>query len=256
MKTSSLEAGKRLGRIGVFAGLMLAVLVCMGSAGAQTQDTAEKAADARSVQVSHQIFYLKNATRQVDLNDIQTDLRNMLTKARIYGVASQNAISIQGSAEDLALAGKMIAELDRPRKMYRLTYTIAEMDSGKRVGAEHFVLVVASGGRSILKQGSRVPIMTGSYDIGTGKQNSEVQYQDVGLSIDASLDGESIHTKVEQTSQAEEKSGLGLQDPIVRQTVVDGMSTLTTEKAQILGALDIPGSTRHEEIEVVVELLH
>ena len=256
MKMSSVEAGKRLGRIGVFAGLMLAALMCMGSAGAQTQNTAEKAADAKPVQVSHQIFYLKNATRQVDLNDIQTDLRNMLTKARIYGVASQNAISIQGSAEELALAEKMIAELDRSRKMYRLTYTITEMDNGKRVGAEHFALVVAAGGRSILKQGSRVPIMTGSYDIGTGKQNSEVQYQDVGLSIDASLDGESIHTKVEQTSQAEEKSGLGLQDPIVRQTVLDGMSTLTTEKAQILGALDIPGSTRHEEIEVVVELLH
>ena len=101
-----------------------------------------------------------------------------------------------------------------------------------------------------------MPIMTGSYDIGTGKQNSEVQYQDVGLSIDASLDGESIHTKVEQTSQAEEKSGLGLQDPIVRQTVLDGMSTLTTEKTQTLGALDIPGSTRHEEIEIAVELLH
>jgi len=256
MKMSSVEAGKRLGRIGVFAGLMLAALVCMGSAGAQTQNTAEKGAEATPVQVSHQIFYLKNATRQVDLNDIQTDLRNMLPKARIYGVASQNAISIQGSAEDLALAGKMIAELDRLRKMYKLTYTITEMDNGKRVGAEHSVLVVAAGGRSILKQGSRIPIMTGSYDIGTGKQNSEVQYQDVGLSIDASLDGESVHTKVEQTSQAEEKSGLGLQDPIVRQTVLDGMLTLTAEKAQILGALDIPGSTRHEEIEVVVELLH
>jgi len=256
MKMSSVEAGKRLGRIGVFAGLMLAALVCMGIAGAQTQNTAEKGAEATPVQVSHQIFYLKNATRQVDLNDIQTDLRNMLPKARIYGVASQNAISIQGSAEDLALAGKMIAELDRLRKMYKLTYTITEMDNGKRVGAEHSVLVVAAGGRSILKQGSRIPIMTGSYDIGTGKQNSEVQYQDVGLSIDASLDGESVHTKVEQTSQAEEKSGLGLQDPIVRQTVLDGMLTLTAEKAQILGALDIPGSTRHEEIEVVVELLH
>jgi hypothetical protein len=33
------------------------------------------------------------------------------------------------------------------------------------------------------------------------------------------------------------------------------MSTLTTEKAQVLGALDIPGSTRHEEIEVAVELV-
>jgi hypothetical protein len=238
-----------------FAGLALALILIVPIAGAQTQNTTEKAGEARPAQVSYQIFYLKNATRQMDLNDIQTDLRNMLTKAKIYGVASQSAISIQGSAEDLALAEKMIAELDRPRKAYRLTYTITNMEGGKRVGAEHFSLIVSSGGKAALKQGSRVPIMTGSYDIGTGKQNTEVQYQDVGLSIEASLDGESLHSKVEQTSPAEEKSGLGLQDPIIRQTVLDGMSTLTTEKAQVLGSLDIPGSTRHEEIEVAVELV-
>jgi hypothetical protein len=149
----------------------------------------------------------------------------------------------------------MIADLDRPKRVYRLTYTITEMDSGKRIGTQHFSLIALSGGKTILKQGSRVPIVTGTYDVGTPKQNSQVQYQDVGLSIEATLDGESLHTKVEQTSPAEERSGVGSQDPIVRQTVLDGTSSLTLGKPLVLGSFDIPGSTRHQDIEVASELV-
>ena len=69
------------------------------------------------------------------------------------------------------------------------------------------------------------------------------------------LDGESLHSKVIQTSVAEEKSVVGAQDPILRQTVLDGTSDLTVGKAMVLGALDIPGSTRHEEIAVAWELV-
>ena len=56
---------------------------------------------------------------------------------------------------------KVIEELDKPKKVYRLTYTITEMDGGKRVGAEHFEWLVAEGAKAVLKQGSRVPIVTG-----------------------------------------------------------------------------------------------
>ena len=131
-----------------------------------------------------------------------------------YGVDTQHAISIQGSAEELALAQKVIEDLDKSRKIYRITYTITQMDGGKRVGAQHFALIVPAGGLTNLKQGSRVPIVTGAHETGAGKQNTEVQYQDVGLNIDSSLDGESLHSKVVQTSLAEERSSVGLQDPI------------------------------------------
>ena len=38
-----------------------------------------------------QTFYLTNAWQQNDLNDVQTALRNVMTNAKVYGVASQNA---------------------------------------------------------------------------------------------------------------------------------------------------------------------
>jgi type II secretory pathway component GspD/PulD (secretin) len=234
---------------------MLTVMLFAPMAGAQTQPADQKATEQEPSADIYQMFYLTNTTQQNNLNDIQTDLRNMLPKARIYGVQSQNAISIRGSAEDLAQAQKLIEQLDRPRKVYRITYTITEMDGGKRVGDRHFALVVASGGRTTLKQGSRIPIVTGSYDTGTSTSNSQVQYQDVGLNIEASVEGESLHSKLEQTSPAEEKSGVGLQDPILRQTILDGMSNLTAGKPVVLGMLDIPGGTRQKEIAVASELV-
>jgi hypothetical protein len=85
-----------------------------------------------------------------------------------------------------------------------------------------------------------------------------VQYLDVGLSIEATPSGEAdgvkLRSKVEQSSLADEKSSVGQQDPVVRQTLLDGTSTLALGKPLVLGSLDIPGSTRHQEIEVIAEL--
>ena len=45
-----------------------------------------------------QTFYLTNAWQQNDLNDVQTALRNVLPNAKVYAVASQNAIVMRGHA--------------------------------------------------------------------------------------------------------------------------------------------------------------
>lgn len=256
-------AGGRLKRIRVFAGLMLIAVLFAVSAQAQTQSAEQKPAEAKPIPMgypiplvptSNQVFYLRNAYRQNDLNDIQTALRNMLSRAKIYGVPSQNAISVGGSAEELAQAEKLISELDLLRKVYRLTYTITEFDGGKRVSSSRFSMLLSSGGKGSVKQGNRVPIVTGSSEPGAPPQSSQIQYVDVGLSIEASLDGDSLRSKIEQTSVSEEHSGVGAQDPIVRQSVLDAASHLTVGKASVLGSLDGPEGTRHREIEVAAEL--
>jgi len=48
---------------------------------------------------------------------------------------------------------------------------------------------------------------------------------------------------------------VGAQDPIVRQTVMESTSFLTQGKPLMLGSVDIPGSTRHLDVEVVMELV-
>ncbi len=62
-----------------------------------------------------QTFYLTNAWQQNDLNDVQTAIRNVLPNAKVYGVASQNAIVMRGSPDELLLAQKLINDLDKAR---------------------------------------------------------------------------------------------------------------------------------------------
>jgi type II secretory pathway component GspD/PulD (secretin) len=238
--------------------LALGAMIARG-AGAQTLSTESAPADVKSSAEAYQTFYLTNLTEPNEANDAATDLRNMLPKAHLYYDAAEGAISMRGSAEDIALARKILADLDRTRKVYQLTYTIIEKDEGRSVGTQHIAMVVAAGGKTDVKQGSRVPVVTGSVNAESSAGKSQVQYVDVGLSIEASLEGNAeglrLRSRVEQSSVAEEKSGVGVQDPVIRQTRLEGVSTLAQGKPVILGSLDVPGSTRHEEIEVVSELV-
>lgn len=62
-----------------------------------------------------QTFYLTNVSQQNDFTDIQTALRNMFQTAKIYGVASQNAIIMRGTPDELMLAQKLIDDLDKAK---------------------------------------------------------------------------------------------------------------------------------------------
>jgi type II secretory pathway component GspD/PulD (secretin) len=253
--------------IGISLGLTLTMTLFAGSAQAQPADsktTESKPADVRPDEAklsygTYQTLYLTNLTQQGDANDIQTDLRNMLPMAKLYYVPSQSAISVRGTPEDIQLAQKIISDLDKVRKSYRLTYTMTETDGGKPVGTQHFAVVVMLGGKTVLKDGSRVPLVTGTARGESTAESSQVQYVDVGLNIDASLDGYldglRLRTKIEQSKVAEEKSSVGIQDPVIRQTTLEATSTLTPGKPVVLGSIDVPGSSRKQEIEVVSELV-
>ena len=212
-------------------------------------------------------IYLANSIKGNESDDIITALRNVLLPGdKIYFVESQNAILVEAPPEQLALAQKLLTDLDRPKKTYLLTYTVAETDAGKSVGTQHFSMIVVSGQETILKEGSKVPVLTGSFSpsASTSSQGMGVQtqytYLDVGMIFDATLEdfanGVRLRSKVEQSSIAEEKSGSIPPDPIVRQSILQGTSFLTPGKPLLLGSIDIPGSTRHLDIDVVMDLVH
>jgi general secretion pathway protein D len=75
-----------------------------------------------------QTFYLTNAWQQNDLNDVQTALRNVLTTAKIYGVASQNAIVMRGTPDELLLAQKLINDLDKARAEVVVDIAVMEVN--------------------------------------------------------------------------------------------------------------------------------
>ena len=74
-----------------------------------------------------QTFYLTNAWQQNDLNDMQTAIRNVLPNVHAYGVASQNAIVVRGTPDELMLTQKLIDDLDKPRPEVVVDIAILEV---------------------------------------------------------------------------------------------------------------------------------
>jgi type II secretory pathway component GspD/PulD (secretin) len=259
-------SGRGIVRVGAAMAAMTAACAV------QAQEGTEKAADKPAAQsgprgcpsiafdaMPMKTFYLRNGGQNNDANEILTGLRLMLDPVdKLYLVPSQNAILLRACPDEFPTAQKLIDDIDRPRKKYRLTFTLTETDAGKKIGVQHVAMFVEEGQRSTLKSGSKIPIVTGSYAAASNTSQQQMTYLDIGTNFDATAiaaagDEITLKAKVEQSSVAEEKSGVGPQDPIVRQTVLESSSLLTQGKPQVLGAVDISGTTRKLEIEVVAD---
>jgi general secretion pathway protein D len=75
-----------------------------------------------------QTFYLSNAWQQNDLNDVQTALRNVITNAKVFGVAGQNAIVVRATPDELLLAQKIINDLDKARAEVVVDIAVMEVN--------------------------------------------------------------------------------------------------------------------------------
>ncbi len=206
-------------------------------------------------------FTLQAGSSANDANEVLTAIRVLMDPdVKVYLTPAANTISVRATPTQLQLIEKIIAETNQPRKAYRLTYTITEMEAGKRIGVQNFAVVVAAGGRTTLKDGSKIPIATGTYGTDTKNTQTQFTYLDIGLNIDASVDefsnGARLRSKIEQSSAAEEKTIAGVTEPIIRQSVLEGTAFLTPGKPVTLGAFDIPGSTRHLEVAVTMDPIH
>lgn len=148
-------------------------------------------------------------------------------------------------------------------KTYRLTYTVTHSEGAKKLGVQHFALTVNPDSRdSQVKLGSKVPIATGGSNQSGASAPGYVQFQytDIGLDISAHVrefpTGVLVYSRVEQTGVAEEPSGVGGGGPpVIRQGTLLNTALLTLGKPVMLGSLDVPGSSQHIDIEVVLELV-
>ena len=263
MKPNPVRTGRRPHSF-VFSAVVLAIAFCIPAVRAAAQTEPSSSSEPKPDTTTYRTFYLTSVAEQRNANDIVTDLRNMLPRARLYYVGSQYAISIRASAEDIQMAERILSDIDHPRKTYRLTYSLTEIDGDKTVSAQKVSLLALDGGdRAILKQGGKVPIVTGTTgaaEVASSVQSSQVQYIDTGLTIEASIEGSAdsprLRTKVEQSSVADQRAASGVPDPTFRNTGLEAMAALVPGKPLILGSLDIPGTTRREEVSVVLEPVH
>lgn len=208
-------------------------------------------ADAKTGAPEVHTFFLKDRSDR-ETRDLLTNMRNVMPGSFAYliNVGGQYAITVRANATDVALAQKMIAELDKVQKQYRVTYTLIEMDGEKPIGQQAYTVLGLSGEQTQVHEGSKAPVA-----IAPG--NPASQFLDVGISIDAKVetygDQVKLQTKLERSSLAAAPAEAAQTDPVMRQTDLMGTAVLALGKPVVLGSLDIPGSTRHQKVEVEVE---
>ena len=79
-----------------------------------------------------QTFYLTNAAQQNDANEILVALRNLLDPSiKVFLVASQNAIVMRATTDQLILAEKLINDLDRVRPEVVVDVAVLEVNRQK-----------------------------------------------------------------------------------------------------------------------------
>jgi len=220
--------------------------------------TRTEQSDCRTKYYQTRIVYLTDSSNQNDANEILVAVRNMFDPSiKVFLVASQNEIVLGSYPQELDKIEGFIHTLDRAHKLYRLTYTIAESDAGKRVGIEHFSIIAIDGQRTTLKQGDKIPVATGSSTTENSTAQTQFTYLDVGMNFDVTVSsiagGVVLKSKVEQSSVGPSNTIAGVQEPVVRQTVLEGISSVPLGKPLMLGSIDVPNSTRHLDIDVSIE---
>jgi general secretion pathway protein D len=95
-----------------------------------TEDTPTNRNDQSEQAV--QTFYLTNVSQQNDANEILIALRNLLEqRTKLYLIASQNAIVIRASPDELLLAEKIINDLDRTKPEVVVDVAVLEVNRQK-----------------------------------------------------------------------------------------------------------------------------
>ena len=77
-----------------------------------TNDNVTKRRDYEEMVVK--VFYLKNITKTQELQEMSTAVRSVTDIRRVFTYASQNAILIRGTRDKVALAEKLLNDLDKP----------------------------------------------------------------------------------------------------------------------------------------------
>jgi len=152
---------------------------------------------------------------------------------------------------------------ERPRQVYKLDYVIAELESGKRVDAREYTMLI-EGDREMprspaarLRVGNRIPIATG---VNPATGQSQFQYIDVGVNIDALARYASdttvgLKTTVEVSSVVvgggeADKVKVAPGQVVTRNFRTENEALLPLGKPMVLFTLDEPNSKRSFQIQV------
>lgn len=92
-----------------------------------TMDNAQKRREYEENVV--RIFYLSNVTTPQEIQEMQTVLRTVIDVSKVFPYSSQNALIVRAEADKMALAEKIISDLDKPRSEVLVDVMVLEANS-------------------------------------------------------------------------------------------------------------------------------
>ena len=123
------------------------------------QNTRQKRTEDDDLAV--QTFYLTNVSQQNDANEIMVAIRNLLDPGlKIYLVASQNALVIRGTPDELILAEKIINDLDRTKP--EVVVDVAELEVSRQLERNLGITLPTSFGLTPQASNANVSTSTGT----------------------------------------------------------------------------------------------
>src|SRR6266478_3805701 len=219
-------------------------------------------------------FYLSNLSQATELQDIVNAMRTLLEVSRIQQLQSQNAIIVRGTPDQIALAQKLVDDLDKAKPEVIIDVVIMQVSRDKSrtlgitpptstvpgvtasaiMGDSNTKIIqnpqirALDGQKATLKIGDRVPVATGSFQPGIGGVginplvNTQFQYLDVGVNIDITP---RVHAAREVTlkismdiSNVTGQSNIGgISQPIIGQRKIEHEIRLKEGEVNLLGGM-------------------
>ena len=94
-----------------------------------TQDNPAKRRDFEEQIVK--VFYLQNVTKAAELQEIVTALRTVAEIQKVFTYQAQNAVIARAEADKIALAEKIVADLDKPRSEVVVDILVMQVSKNK-----------------------------------------------------------------------------------------------------------------------------
>ena len=95
------------------------------------------------------------------------------------------------------------------------------------------------------------PLLSWLDSLSVARRKEPLRILDVGCGYG---DGLRLISKIEETSVSEQKSNVGIQDPIVNQSVLEAPAEVNSGKPVMLGSLEMPDGNR-VDVQVTAEVL-
>src|SRR5262249_10143151 len=182
---------------------------------------------------------------------------------------SRNTVIFRGTPDQLALAQKLINDLNEARKNngeYRLEFRVSESEGEKKLNSKTYTLLTQPHVKTMLRTGNKVPIQTGGQAPDKASPDKKVfqfQYLDVGQNIDCVVDFATEHSVAlsvgferadlvphDKTGDDEVVALSAPGQPVFHQVRTEGKMIVELGKATVVLSSDDPRGSHTFQVEV------